>query len=229
MRRGFTLIELLVVIAIIAILAAILFPVFTNAKNSAKQSACLNNQKQIGLALVKYADDNDGKYPAPYPLYGTWDTAPEGYYWINDGANMGFKWCWMDSIHPYTKNRNILHCPSSPMRRNIPTDSDPDKYQWNYVMTNVLNDQGTSRDINLGIRRTTRTILISQGAVGFYTYTNGISYEWLRKSKYYGRRDDWRCRDYLWNHNKGTNVIYADGHVRWFHVDDNTALEGFNY
>ncbi|HEY3266155.1 MAG TPA: prepilin-type N-terminal cleavage/methylation domain-containing protein [Armatimonadota bacterium] len=62
-RRGFTLIELLVVIAIIAILAAILFPVFAKARERAKSTTCLNNLKQLGIAMRMYADDNDGGYP----------------------------------------------------------------------------------------------------------------------------------------------------------------------
>jgi len=64
MKKAFTLIELLVVIAIIAILAAILFPVFAQAKAAAKTSACLSNTKQLGLAVMQYLNDNDGGYPA---------------------------------------------------------------------------------------------------------------------------------------------------------------------
>src|SRR5579875_248996 len=62
-RYGFTLIELLVVIAIIAILAAILFPVFAQAREKARQTTCLNNEKQIGLAFMMYAQDNDEAFP----------------------------------------------------------------------------------------------------------------------------------------------------------------------
>jgi prepilin-type N-terminal cleavage/methylation domain-containing protein len=66
-RRGFTLIELLVVIAIIAILAAILFPVFSKAREKARQASCLSNQKQIGLAMMMYIEDYDETYPPAWP------------------------------------------------------------------------------------------------------------------------------------------------------------------
>jgi prepilin-type N-terminal cleavage/methylation domain-containing protein/prepilin-type processing-associated H-X9-DG protein len=72
-KRGFTLIELLVVIAIIAILAAILFPVFARAREKARQTSCMNNQKQIGIALIQYASDWDGVYPGYTP--GLWPEA----------------------------------------------------------------------------------------------------------------------------------------------------------
>jgi prepilin-type N-terminal cleavage/methylation domain-containing protein len=65
-RRGFTLIELLVVIAIIAILAAILFPVFAKAREKARQASCLSNLKQIGVALMSYLQDYDERLPATY-------------------------------------------------------------------------------------------------------------------------------------------------------------------
>ncbi len=67
MRKGFTLIELLVVIAIIAILAAILFPVFARARAKAQMSSCMSNVKQIALAMIMYADDNDETFPIMYP------------------------------------------------------------------------------------------------------------------------------------------------------------------
>jgi prepilin-type N-terminal cleavage/methylation domain-containing protein/prepilin-type processing-associated H-X9-DG protein len=96
-RRGFTLIELLVVIAIIAILAAILFPVFAQAREKARAISCLSNTKQMGLAFKMYIQDYDEKYPAVYD-----DSA--GY---PDGRIM-----WADKISPYIKNRGLFQCPS---------------------------------------------------------------------------------------------------------------------
>ncbi len=68
MRKGFTLIELLVVIAIIAILAAILFPVFARAREKARQSSCLSNLKQHGIALLSYAQDYDECHPPRFVI-----------------------------------------------------------------------------------------------------------------------------------------------------------------
>lgn len=94
MRRGFTLIELLVVIAIIAILAAILFPVFAKAREKARQSSCLSNCKQLGLAVLSYAQDYD-EWVAPWEYYisGTMTYYPTFYV-------------------PYIKNTQIWNCPS---------------------------------------------------------------------------------------------------------------------
>ncbi len=78
-RRGFTLIELLVVIAIIAILAAILFPVFARAREKARQASCLSNLKQLGLAMLMYVQDYDGVFPYIHDTNAT-----DGRYYIRD-------------------------------------------------------------------------------------------------------------------------------------------------
>ncbi len=97
---AFTLIELLVVIAIIAILAAILFPVFAQAREKARQTSCISNLKQIGLALTMYVQDYDEAYPnrAFEPR-----TVPN---WDDNS--------WRTVIQPYVKNRKLLTCPSNP-------------------------------------------------------------------------------------------------------------------
>ena len=94
-RNAFTLIELLVVIAIIAILAAILFPVFAQARESARQTSCLSNMKQIGIGLVMYESDYDEQYP-PSQL-GVSPTIVS----------------WPQMMYPYIKNEQVFVCPSS--------------------------------------------------------------------------------------------------------------------
>ena len=106
-KKGFTLIELLVVIAIIAILAAILFPVFAQARESARMTSCLSNLKQIGLALRMYGQDYDESYMNIYQGWGNVSGA------VQEG------WMWKNAIYPYTKNKGIMKCPSNPL-------SDPD-------------------------------------------------------------------------------------------------------
>ena len=112
-RNAFTLIELLVVIAIIAILAAILFPVFAQAREKARQTSCLSNEKQIGLGIMMYAQDYDEMYPMAY-------------YYVN-GANSGNGYVqWTGLVDPYVKqlkgNSTIWVCPSHPLRGFAPTN-----------------------------------------------------------------------------------------------------------
>src|SRR5947209_10345718 len=90
-RNAFTLIELLVVIAIISILAAILFPVFAKVREKARQTACLSNCRQIGLAFMQYAQDNEERLPL------STDTSRD--------------LSWVATLQPYLKNRQIYRCP----------------------------------------------------------------------------------------------------------------------
>jgi len=97
-RTGFTLIELLVVIAIIAILAAILFPVFAKARAKAHQATCLSNVKQLGLATLMYASDWDNRFPTLFDdIRDTWPT------WEHYG--------WLGQLAPYVGGYEIMHCP----------------------------------------------------------------------------------------------------------------------
>ena len=128
-KRGFTLIELLVVIAIIAILAAILFPVFARAREKARETSCLSNTKQIGLAIMQYVQDYDETYPdssitcqddpenAPLCNYangyqGALHITAWGHRrYLDDGKTIGGH---VKYLYPYIKNTQIFTCPSDP-------------------------------------------------------------------------------------------------------------------
>ncbi|RYG65917.1 DUF1559 domain-containing protein, partial [bacterium] len=106
-NNGFTLIELLVVIAIIAILAAILFPVFGRARENARRSSCQSNLKQIGLGIMQYTQDYDETMPRTF--CGPGNGIAE--------SNTSTIFKWMDSVFPYIKSEQIFSCPSDPVNK----------------------------------------------------------------------------------------------------------------
>ena len=158
-RAGFTLVELLVVIAIIAILAAILFPVFARAKSKAVQTSCLNNLKQIGLAMSMYATDYENRLPDPGP----------GNTFAPTDLNI---WPWRDSIYPFLSNTNLLVCPGNPYGWGPPVI---DK-SWGGTFYNMYGTYGMNLNIgswtNTAILNNTAELLLvcDSGAMPFVDY-----------------------------------------------------------
>jgi prepilin-type N-terminal cleavage/methylation domain-containing protein/prepilin-type processing-associated H-X9-DG protein len=189
MKRGFTLIELLVVIAIIAILAAILFPVFAQAREKARQTSCLNNQKQWAIAWQMYVQDYDENIP-PYALRRTSPPWPS--------AGWGERWYVL--IEPYVKNIQIGTCPSDPESRDV---GNRFSYGYNgYYLRDPAWGNAEGADVLSEITYPAECFVTgeTQGG-GFFLYLpTQTSLHHLVK----------------WDrHSGGSNYAFADGHAKW--------------
>lgn len=217
-RGGFTLIELLVVIAIIAILAAILFPVFAKAREKARTTSCLSNVKQLSLGVVQYVQDYDEHF---IPTWGTMNvgTNPTPGY-----PNWGTDWA--DYIYPYVKSHAVYGCPTSP---DEPSIAQPGTYFAQQIM---VNNNSASYDGNYGVNydgigygARERLASIIQPSETFLLGDSGdvLLCCW--------GTDDWtqlmEDLDLDWNslkegtnrHNLGSNMGYVDGHAKWLNLD----------
>ncbi len=185
-RTGFTLIELLVVIAIIAILAAILFPVFARAREKARQTSCLSNLKQIGLSEKMYEQDYDEK-TASYDSHPGGLSSPNSYRYG-------------EMLEPYLKNDQISLCPSD--------DRDSG---WSYGpnISNVspsITISGQSFSYLYCFRKISHFEYPAELAL--FTETHGAYW------RYRGSEPDNVDNDEV-RHNEGMNVAYLDGHAKW--------------
>ena len=204
MKRGFTLIELLVVIAIIAILAAILFPVFARAREKARQASCSSNEKQLSLAMIMYAQDYDEKPPLVY----------------DDGLGAPSRQIWAEKVAPYVKNMQVYVCPSGPSTPNNWPEYNIAAY-YGIIMGHVL-PEGQNAGMSIGaFQRPADITMLMEGS--WYTHfcpichptnaTCGTAY----------------CPT-VWNphvdiHSQGANYAYWDGHVKW-QRDQNMTADG---
>ncbi len=204
-KTAFTLIELLVVIAIIAILAAILFPVFARARENARRSSCQSNLKQIGLGLLQYTQDYDERLPLTYngTPYGT----------SNGYSNWGL---WMIYIHPYIKSTQIYRCPSTTLGvsndvtfTGTPSGDITFPLMFNYgINQSIVNSSSTNI---AAISEPTRLLLVSD-STGTVTNVPERIYN-ANFSGWFGAPG--AVDPALARHLGGANVCYVDGHVKF--------------
>jgi prepilin-type N-terminal cleavage/methylation domain-containing protein/prepilin-type processing-associated H-X9-DG protein len=229
--KGFTLIELLVVIAIIAILAAILFPVFAQVREKARTTACLSNLKQLGLAASQYTIDNDERFMYEYRSENSGDTTfPHNRPALPDGTLSGWYTgplnnltCsnWAYELQPYVKNTGIMSCPSSPDQSdwNPPTSKDRASYVASSYMLDGFIPNGAPLSL-ASIKQPAQVVLIfdlgnSNSVVqiqGFNGYPGNCAKNVNFNSSYTCPRcyPNWTPR-----HQNGRNYIFADGHAKY--------------
>jgi len=155
--KAFTLIELLVVIAIIALLAAILFPVFARARENARRTSCISNLKQIGLGVMQYLQDYDETYPLREYNVPLGVPGPDGEV-LYDTASVGIIF-WTQLLHPYTKSHQVYYCPSSKMSAGMDPALWPDT---DHQLSTMING---NYGISSHITRVTATSALKAAAI----------------------------------------------------------------
>jgi prepilin-type N-terminal cleavage/methylation domain-containing protein len=191
-RRGFTLIELLVVIAIIAILAAILFPVFAKAREKARQTSCLSNMKQLNLAIAMYMSDCDSCFPiGGWSCYNCNRTPP----------------CpsWHCAIIPYHRNLPIYQCPSNGW---TPDASSPrSHYLYNHAM--AWNGRPLPESV---VPNPAELIVLAEGHNNNNTFRHEATMGGFQRWKV---RDPWSPQKCTPPHYYGMNAAFHDGHAKY--------------
>ncbi len=209
LKRGFTLIELLVVIAIIAILAAILFPVFAKAREAARKTSCLSNLKQLGTGMMMYAQDYDEIMPS-----ARFGTTPNGL-WGTPTWN-AYGWSYVFALmDPYTKNSGIYGCPSTqgtmvgPATNRIKVSYGYSEYIYNigYGHANLAALSGNRYGV-----ASIAVIADSRFAGIFNDWDNGNTGNATYPTNFLARV---QLANGTTSRHEGSNFIYADGHAKF--------------
>jgi prepilin-type N-terminal cleavage/methylation domain-containing protein/prepilin-type processing-associated H-X9-DG protein len=207
-RPGFTLIELLVVIAIIAILAAILFPVFAMAREKARSSMCLSNQQQVGTAMMMYLQDYDERFPP-------WlDDVPK------DADHPNGQNTWVENLQPYSKNKKIWFCPSD----NTPGFKTTDPKGPNSYWLNAYIFRWSGRNSQVKSPYPSAALSEIPYPATTIVFCDGPSNDGQPHHVWPGPPHEW-CGTVAWclqgeqRHSGGINFTFADGHVHWYRVE----------
>jgi prepilin-type N-terminal cleavage/methylation domain-containing protein/prepilin-type processing-associated H-X9-DG protein len=198
--RGFTLIELLVAIAIIAILAAMLFPVFAKARDKARQVSCLSNLRQLGCAVMTYVQDYDEFFP-PSGIF----QAPR----------------WDARLMPYVKNQGVYKCPGHWLNASVST------YAANglvFAPGNVFRPPPLWPDTPVAVSGVVRPaqvlLLFDVNTEATRLIGDANVYPCVRVAAK-GRPDPgWEDNTFLQYHIEGDNITFCDGHVKWYPTKD---------
>ena len=205
-RKGFTLIELLVVIAIIAILAAILFPVFAKAREKARQSSCASNLKQIGLGITQYAQDYDEYILTPMSPPVTLPAPADTYVMDKCGTARAF---WTIKLNPYVKSDAIYVCPSGEIavgNADAPSGGCTIFIKRSYNMNGTLTGCCGQGVAMASVTKPAETFIVADSGVhrvfgpgfGVLNDTDHPGFPWVKN-----------------RHSEGANVLWVDGHVKW--------------